>query len=40
MMSEVRVVAVVIIVSLVSFNAAFLALGRLFDYPAILRRPA
>jgi len=31
MMSEVRVVAVVIIVSLVSFNGSFLALGRLFD---------
>jgi len=38
--TDVRVVAVLIIVSLVSFNAAFLALGRLFDYPGILRRPA
>jgi len=38
--TEVRVVAIVIIVSLVGFNAAFLALARLFEYPAILRRPA
>jgi hypothetical protein len=29
----------VLIVALVAFNASFLALGRLFDYPSILRRP-
>jgi hypothetical protein len=39
-MTEIRVVGLVVIVSLVSFNVAFLALGRLFSYPDILRRPA
>lgn len=30
----------VIIVALVGFNAAFIGLGRAFEYPGILRRPA
>jgi hypothetical protein len=39
-MTEARLAGIVAIVALVGFNAAFVALGRLFDYPNILRRPA
>lgn len=39
-MSAVQVTGLAIVVSLVGFNAAFLALARTFDYPDILRRPA
>jgi hypothetical protein len=38
-MSDVRVAALVTIISLLGFSGAFIALGRLFDYPDILRRP-
>lgn len=39
-MSALQVTGLAIVVSLVGFNAAFLALARTFDYPDILRRPA